>query len=97
MRQFLYLALAVCALVFTGCKDAEGSIDDPYVTENGQDRDSDIITGDDYVYHLPVIFHVFYNDSKDTLQYIPAIRFRELIDHVNELYAGNVYNQQRTV
>ena len=94
MRQFLYLALAVCALVFTGCKDSEGSIDDPYVTENGQDRDSDIITGDDYVYHLPVIFHVFYNDSKDTLQYIPAIRFRELIDHVNELYAGNVYNQQ---
>ena len=94
MRQFLYLTIIVCALGLASCKDSEGSIDEPYITVNGQDRDSDIITGDDYVYHLPVIFHVFYNNSNDTLQYIPSSRFKELIDHVNELYAGNVYNQQ---
>lgn len=94
MRQFIYLTIIVCTLGLASCKDSEGSIDDPYITVNGQDRDSDPITGDDYVYHLPVIFHVFYNDSKDTLQYIPYNRFKELLDNVNELYAGNVYNQQ---
>lgn len=92
MRQFLYLTIVLCTLGFASCKDSEGSIDDPYITDNGQDHDSDEITGDNYVYHLPVIFHVFYTDSKDTLRYIPVIRFKELLDHVNELYAGNVYN-----
>ena len=94
MRQFLYLTIIVCTLGFASCKDSEGSIDEPQVTENGQDHDSDEITGDDYDYHLPVIFHVFYNDNKDSKQYIPVSRLKEILGNVNELYAGDVYNQQ---
>ena len=82
--------IALTVLSFASCKDTEGSIGDPIIS-NGQDRDSDIITGDDYVYHLPVIFHVFYSNSK---QYIEYDRLKEILSNVNELYQGDVYNYQ---
>lgn len=82
--------IALTVLSFASCKDTEGSIGDPIIS-NGQDRDSDIITGDDYVYHLPVIFHVFYNN---TTQYIEYTRLKEILSNVNELYQGDVYNYQ---
>ena len=63
MRKILYFMIALTVLSFASCKDTEGSIGDPIIS-HGQDRDTDIITGDDYVYHLPVIFHVFYNNTK---------------------------------
>ena len=82
--------IALTVLSFASCKDTEGSIGDPIIS-NGQDRDTDIITGDDYVYHLPVIFHVFYSNSK---QYIEYTRLKEILSNVNELYQGDVYNYQ---
>jgi len=74
------------------CKDSDGIIGDSPITENGQDRDNDIITGDDYVYHLPVIFHVFYDDPYNKSQYIEYIRLKEILNNVNELFQGDVYN-----
>lgn len=82
--------IALTVLSFASCKDTEGSIGDPIIS-HGQDRDTDIITGDDYVYHLPVIFHVFYSN---TTQYIKYTRLKEILSNVNELYQGNVYNYQ---
>lgn len=82
--------IALTVLSFASCKDTEGSIGDPIIS-NGQDRDTDTITGDDYVYHLPVIFHVFYNN---TTQYIEYTRLKEILSNVNELYQGDVYNYQ---
>lgn len=82
--------IALTVLSFASCKDTEGSIGDP-IRSNGQDRDTDIITGDDYVYHLPVIFHVFYSNTK---QYIEYTRLKEILSNVNELYQGDVYNYQ---
>ena len=90
MKKILYFMIALTVLSFASCKDTEGSIGDPIIS-NGQDRDSDIITGDDYVYHLPVIFHVFYSNSK---QYIEYTRLKEILSNVNELYQGDVYNYQ---
>lgn len=72
MRKILYFMIALTVLSFASCKDTEGSIGDP-IRSNGQDRDTDIITGDDYVYHLPVIFHVFYSNPRNTSN-IPASR-----------------------
>nr|WP_293546832.1 zinc-dependent metalloproteinase lipoprotein [Prevotella sp.] len=74
------------------CKDSDGIIGDSPITENGQDRDNDIITGDDYVYHLPVIFHVFYDDPYNKSQYIEYIRLKEILNNVNELFQGDIYN-----
>ena len=82
MRKILYFMIALTVLSFASCKDTEGSIGDP-IRSNGQDRDTDIITGDDYVYHLPVIFHVFYSN---TTQYIEYTRLKEILTNVNELY-----------
>ena len=82
--------IALTVLSFASCKDTEGSIGDPIIS-HGQDRDTDIITGDDYVYHLPVIFHVFYSN---TTQYIEYTRLKEILSNVNELYQGDVYNYQ---
>ena len=83
--------IALTVLSFASCKDTEGSIGDPIIS-HGQDRDTDIITGDDYVYHLPVIFHVSF--SSNTTQYIEYTRLKEIFSNVNELYQGDVYNYQ---
>ena len=80
--------IALTVLIFASCKDTECSIGDPIIS-HGQDRDTDIITGDDYVYHLPVIFHVFYSNTK---QYLEYTRLKEILSNVNELYQGDVYN-----
>ncbi|MBQ8423929.1 MAG: zinc-dependent metalloproteinase lipoprotein [Coprobacter sp.] len=37
---------------------------------------------------LPVIFHVFYNDKSDSLQYVDASRVATILDKVNAYYAG---------
>ncbi len=37
-------------------------------------------------YNLPVIFHVFYQDESDPLQYVPQSRLTEILDVVNDLY-----------
>lgn len=94
MRHFAFFIIILASLGLYSCKDSEGIIGDSPISENGQDRDSDIITGDDYLYHLPVIFHVFYKDKNNKQQYISNARLKKILDNVNELYQGNVYNKQ---
>lgn len=93
MRQYIGILLMFLALGFSSCKD-----DEYFFSNNEQDRDDDEITGDDYVYHLPVIFHVLYQDENatddngDKTQYIPYSRLKTILDNVNDLYAGIRYN-----
>lgn len=92
-KYFIYIILALTCLTFYSCKDS-----DLFFADNEQDHDNDEITGDDYVYHLPVIFHVLYKDedAKDTLnrpiQLIPYERLVEILANVNDLYEGQLYN-----
>lgn len=92
MKHLLLFLMLMSTFGLLSCKDSEGIIGDSPITENGQDRDNDIITGDDYVYHLPVIFHVFYDDPYNKSQYIEYIRLKEILNNVNELFQGDVYN-----
>lgn len=92
MKHLLLFIMLMSTFGFLSCKDSDGIIGDSPITENGQDRDNDIITGDDYVYHLPVIFHVFYDDPYNKSQYIEYIRLKEILNNVNELFQGDVYN-----
>lgn len=92
MRCFAIFTILLMSIGLYSCKDSEGTISDSPISENGQDRDSDVITGDDYTYHLPVIFHVLYKDATNKSQYIAHSRFKELLGNVNELYQGDVYN-----
>lgn len=90
MKHYILLLAAFFCLCTISCKDSD--LDNPTqggsTSQSKQDRDSDVITGDDYVYHLPVIFHVFYKDKKT----ITVSRLKQILDNVNELYQGNVYN-----
>lgn len=89
MKHLLLLIIAMSTLTLYSCKESEETVS----VNNGQDRDSDEITGEEYVYHLPIIFHVFYKDKNDSKQYISQSRLKELINNVNELYQGVVYTE----
>lgn len=94
MKLFYFILLTFACLTFGSCKDSE----DIFYSNNEQDRDDDVITGDDYVYHLPVIFHVLYKDAnavdkdKNKSQYIPYARLKTILDNVNDLYEGQLYH-----
>lgn len=80
----IILALFFCAC-FSSCQK-----EDTFYASTEQDRDTDTITGDTYTYHLPVIFHVLYQNPNDTLQYVRTSRFKELIENVNLLYKAGL-------
>ncbi len=58
------------------------------------------IIGDGFLhcYHLPVIFHVLYQDenavdeTNKRNQYVSYDRLKEILQNVNDLYAGKLYN-----
>lgn len=93
MKHYIWLIWTLCILGLSSCsKEAD------FYSDNEQDRDGDVITGDDYVYHLPVIFHVLYQDADATnasgnkSQYIPYSHLKALLDNVNDLYEGALYS-----
>ena len=68
--------------VISGGKSQEISVSQPAFTGNL----------DDYVYHLPVVFHVMYNDaSNDTLN-VKESQLKKILEGVNKLYAANKMN-----
>lgn len=90
MKHYIYhlLLLLSCTTLLVACKSHE----EEFYANTEQDHDDDVITGDDYTYQLPVIFHVFYQNRQDKKQYVDYDRLKELINHVNELYQGDVYS-----
>lgn len=47
---------------------------------------------DQYVYYLPVVFHVLYKNASDKTQNAPQSQFSKIITAVNKLYADNKMN-----
>ena len=63
-----------------------------------QDEDNTTVTIDEnYVYKLPVIFHVLYSDRNDKTQYVDATRLKDILNNVNEIYQGGIYGQSENV
>lgn len=91
MKHYIYsILLCIIGATLTCCNSST----EEFYADIEQDRDNDEITGDDYEYQIPVIFHVLYQDSQDKKQYVDYTRIKELVAHVNELYQGNVYTYQ---
>lgn len=91
-RKVIYL-LAALALMLSACsEDNDDSEAKTQQTEYDEDDDNTTAqVNDDYVYQLPVIFHVLYSDATDSSQYIPAARLQEILGYVNNLWEGDVY------
>lgn len=94
MKRTIYIWLAALALTLAACS---GDNDSPGKETNTVHEDDDNTTAtvdDSYTYTLPVIFHVIYKDASDQNQYIPQSRLKEILDNVNDLYAGSLYASQ---
>jgi zinc-dependent metalloproteinase lipoprotein len=44
---------------------------------------------DDYEYHLPVVFHILYQDENDEQQYVKKGHMEKILTEVNKIYANN--------
>lgn len=44
---------------------------------------------DDYEYHLPVVFHILYQDESDEQQYVKKGHIEKILTEVNKVYANN--------
>ena len=86
------------ALVFAAC-GSDDAVDTPEeATAVDQDNDLTAATIDsNYVYELPVIFHVLYQNANDASQYIPAARLKNILQYVNEIYQGGIYGESQAM
>lgn len=97
MRHLLTAIMAICILHLASCSkedETSGSSskkeESKEQIDNSQDRKKDSITGDEYEYQLPVIFHVLYTESKNSEQYVPVARLKQILDNVNKIYSGSL-------
>lgn len=96
MKRITTLLLLPAVLLMASC----GGDDGLTVGNSGADQDEDGTTAtvdSNYVYQLPVIFHVLYQDANNAAQYIPASRLKNLLQYVNEIYQGGIYGESANV
>ena len=97
MTKYSIFILLLASMLFTACGGDDG-LDTPRKEAlKGQEKEELPATIDDtYEYQLPVIFHVFYQDKDDKRQYIPKTRLKNLIQYVNDIYRGDVYEDKKS-
>lgn len=98
MKRYIYVLLMVGCL-FSGCveeSNEERKTTPASLTDEDEDNTKAMID-DEYIYKLPIIFHVLYRDQNDRTQYVPVARLQELVDYVNEIYRGNVYGKSEDI
>lgn len=76
---FLLITLSLI-FTFISCEDSKEDI------PSQKPQDEEEVTAKDDHYNLPVIFHVFYKDHTDPLQYVSQSRLAEILGAVNNLY-----------
>lgn len=92
MKYFLISLVSILSLSFLSCSTDEGT-SIPASVIGDQDEDSTTETiNDSYRYQLPIIFHVLYNNAKDTNQYVSYKRIKEILKNVNGLWKGGYYD-----
>lgn len=96
MRHYLYMALCFACFMLGSCKsdDVPNEEKSAGVAQADEDEDKATVSiEDDYVYKLPVIFHVLYSDKSDETQYVKPARLRTIMNRVNDIYQGSVYGE----
>lgn len=85
MRNHFLMLLMLLGLLLVGCGGDEDNSPSNPPTQGGE------TISENYVYEIPVIFHVLYQSASDTKQYVNDAWLREILERVNELYQGGVY------
>lgn len=96
---FCYLLLLLTTSILTACGGDDG-LSANQNTNSTYDQDEDQTTAtidDNYVYQLPVIFHVLYTDNQKDTEYVSATRLKAILNNVNELFAGNIYGNSQNI
>lgn len=97
MRRYTCFFLLFC-LAFFSCGQEDGLERKTRDAVIDEDDDGTQATVDDgYVYQLPVIFHVLYQNAEDATQYVPASRLEAILRNVNDLFQGGVYGKSACV
>lgn len=95
LKQIIGVILLVGVVALPmACGDREvvsGPVNSP--VDQDEDNTSAVID-ENYVYKLPVIFHVLYVDESDPRQYIPAERLAQILQNVNDLFKGKLYTAE---
>ena len=86
------LSLSALLVLMTGCNTYDDTI-------GSTSKVRDVVTSidSDYVYELPVIFHVLYNNANDASQYIPYQRLSNILSYVNQIYKGSYFGDSENM
>lgn len=94
-KTFLPLIALLILCLSQSCKSNDDLT--PTDTVDLDDDKTTAVINDTYTYQLPVIFHVFYKNARDTTQYIRDGRLRMLLNRVNEIYQGGIYGESENL
>lgn len=100
MRLYLYMLICAVCIAFGSCAKDEALNGEDNNALSLADEDEDNFSGtitDEYVYKLPVIFHVLYADKNDITQYVEPARLQTIINRVNDLFQGNIYGESEAL
>lgn len=88
-----YILLLTTTLLVAACGGDDGLNPGGGTTAPKEPEDLSALVNSTYEYQLPIIFHVLYQDKDNPRQYIPAVRLKNLLNYVNEIYQGGIYGK----
>lgn len=98
MRIQIYPFLLFCLAFFACTHEGDEPLSKTHPTTIDEDEDATTaVVNDQYVYKLPIIFHVLYQDANDATQYVSAARLEAIVKNVNELYQGGIYGESENI
>lgn len=95
MKKYSIVAVMLTSVLLMACGGDNGLTNSKQEKSDDRNEEETRLTTEDgtYEYQLPVIFHVLYKDKNDAAQYIPAMRLKNILRYVNEIYRGGIYGE----
>ena len=97
MQRYTYIFLLFCFTFFSCNQDDGLERKTQNVVVDEDDDDTQTTIDDEYIYRLPIIFHVLYQNAEDATQYVPVSRLQAIVRNVNELFQGGVYGKSERI
>lgn len=89
MKKILLACLALIGLL-SACSTEDD-------LETNKTKTSTTVIDSNYVYELPVVFHVLYQNASDDRQYVPSQRLADILSYVNRIYVGLDFGKSENI